>query len=111
MTSYGMRISDWSSDVCSSDLTMMKRRSIDSVKQRTAAGDARRCASACGWGAGGPAPRTLESCTAAGARPGGCFHAPTKTRKRDEWGQSVSARFYNGGMHNIKKKNNNKQVN
>src|SRR3546814_2322939 len=32
-TAYEMRISDWSSDVCSSDLAALERRTLDAVHQ------------------------------------------------------------------------------
>src|SRR3546814_3557697 len=33
-TAYEMRISDWSSDVCSSDLVFVTRRGVDDIKAR-----------------------------------------------------------------------------
>src|SRR3546814_1688208 len=53
-TAYEMRISDWSSDVCSSDLSTIKRSSSTSFALRSTS-DAKRIASR-GW------PIALASC-------------------------------------------------
>src|SRR3546814_10432081 len=86
-TSYEMRISDWSSDVCSSDLR----------RDRPASGKA---GPASGWGSSRSVPLEGHIVTCAPkASPG--------DRKSVVSGKSVSVRVDLGGSRIIKKKNTN----
>src|SRR3546814_5543975 len=86
-TAYEMRISDWSSDVCSSDLAF-----------KVILGEAP-------FGPGGDGPGVIASRFAAGRqRDGG------RDRKSVVWGKSVSVRVDLGGRRIIKKKKQQKQI-
>src|SRR3546814_19003005 len=91
-TAYEMRISDWSSDVCSSDLRGAAR---DRAAGADAARPAGRCARRLGRAASGRAARFAAR---GGDRRG---HAD---RKRVVSGKSVSGRGDLGGSRIIKKK-------
>src|SRR3546814_21118138 len=109
-----MRISDWSSDVCSSDLAAGRLRTgrpafplalHDAVPGRERASRARRFGRSAGGGAGdhGPAARqeAVDAAAAFGRRAG------AEDRKSVVWGESVSVRVDLGGRRIIKKKTQN----
>src|SRR3546814_16283092 len=102
-TAYGMRISDWSSDVCSSDLRSCDRAPADRARQRRRAAGARHVSGrrlSCRCDAllpeshlsARPAERRI-------ALPGG-----DAERKSVVWGVSVSVRVDLGSRRIIKKK-------
>src|SRR3546814_14926437 len=96
-TAYEMRISDWSSDVCSSDL----RRDLADIAQRLQEA-----------GTGRMAHRHADSPAVAGqALPqiaadesGAAEDRHDAARKSVGWGKSVSVRVDLGGRRSIKKK-------
>src|SRR3546814_13082552 len=88
-----MRISDWSSDVCSSDLSAGGRAAIRSAS----ANIRRRTVSAHPPDANGKS--SLMSLAAARK----LIQAPRRDRKSVEWGKSVSVRVDLGGRRIIKK--------
>src|SRR3546814_992153 len=95
-TAYEMRISDWSSDVCSSDLLSSKQHSkprrSPAVGRRKTARDFKRL------------PETVPSLP---GRAGG-LHGPAPGPRRSEErrvGKRVSVRVDLGGRRTIKKKN------
>src|SRR3546814_15296200 len=103
-TAYDMRISDWSSDVCSSDLSDGYRRR----HRLHRAGLPRRARDDGGVAAAHlrrlPALRPVWSLSAGPAR-------PSSDRKSVVWGQSVSVRVEHGGRRIIKtKKSHNKHA-
>src|SRR3546814_13979443 len=108
-----MRISDWSSDVCSSDL--VSARAGNQTGNRVAvlrlqSHDARRRPAAGKSGAGArPSPRALFHRTLPGfegERPAGAaVHHQAIDRKSVVSGKSVSVRVDLGGRRLIKKKN------
>src|SRR3546814_20041682 len=104
-TAYEMRISDWSSDVCSSDLRRQRhasrRASPRRGRQRAVAGRRRH---------GRAIPCLRRRRRAGGGDPagllgGGACHHPD--RKRVVQGKSVSVRVALGGGRIITKKNQN----
>src|SRR3546814_15834398 len=103
-----MRISDWSSDVCSSDL--LKNAPVEYFRKQVRLGGCRRLQCPC---------RLFErgaACAAASAR-GGCHNGPAPEypqhhrvdRKSVVEGKCVSVRVDMGGRRKIKKKKLNKQ--
>src|SRR3546814_16871293 len=101
-TAYEMRISDWSSDVCSSDLLPLASREVSPHQQAStlfSVGeflDARPIA--LGFGPGGNGWRH-SFCAA-------CFCAKQSDRKSVVSGKRVSVRVVPGGRRILKKKTN-----
>src|SRR3546814_17234521 len=106
-----MRISDWSSDVCSSDLTLRAReyRGCHTHRFRRSAKNQHRCRTrACGkYGARPfsvcPAPPTRDAAPNVASRRR-YDQASASDRKSVVWGKSVSVRVDLGGRRIIKKK-------
>src|SRR3546814_12252872 len=92
-TAYDMRISGWSSDVCSSDLFLLCGRSHASPLA---------CSTQESRWFGAPEPYLPRSGTHAGVWT--CWPTPTADRKSAVSGKSVSVRVDLGGRRNIKKK-------
>src|SRR3546814_12452533 len=90
-----MRISDWSSDVCSSDLGIRRARGCDRVARRADAAEALRTA------AGRSRPRHLARVDRPGGGPRALERALCPTRDPDRQsvvsGKSVSVRLAFGG--------------
>src|SRR3546814_16932433 len=111
-----MRISDWSSDVCSSDLKCgeQRRRAHRPVGAPPLARPAGRLASRFEAGRAGPARRDQAARSAAAGggdfrpwqyRDGGPRHQARRVdRKSVVWGKSVSVMVDLGGGRSIKKK-------
>src|SRR3546814_13850615 len=98
-TAYDMRISDWSSDVCSSDLALGAHAVDDDFSaRRDGEAAAQRNARRIG---GIEAARAA----AAGQAPGQAQAQDERhrDRKRGVWGKSVSVRLSTGGVRDIKK--------
>src|SRR3546814_17827955 len=103
-----MRISDWSSDVCSSDLPGLRRGGILVVdpRSRTAIRLARRGRMS---GGGGGMGRVREGHAGARARHSPCSTANrnAEDRKSVVEGKSVSVRVHHGGRRSMKNKKEN----
>src|SRR3546814_16150271 len=116
-TAYEMRISDWSSDVCSSDLAEHGRENAQGSHypcqhRRKGNGGAFGTADRCGGlrqspeGAHDVAGRSDDHLSDhQGQAPG-----PTEDRKSVVEGKSVSVRVDPGGRRHIKKKKKNKKI-
>src|SRR3546814_4632867 len=76
-TAYEMRISDWSSDVCSSDLGAQRRLRADRRRHR-GGGQARD------GGAGGGQDADRDGARSLSARPVGRFVLPQRDRRTEE---------------------------
>src|SRR3546814_19001240 len=102
-TAYEMRISDWSSDVCSSDLNgQPETRCQDTLPQEHAGWCGRQPAKTPDQRPDLRGPGGLPE----GRRPGrGPRRDPGAERKSVVWGTSVSVRVALGGRRTIKKKN------
>src|SRR3546814_21171418 len=102
-TAYEMRISDWSSDVCSSDLPQPDRRSLREFDQADQDDDEGRILDEIRLRAH---PRRQRQIAAiADADRGGAAHQPdAHDRKSVVEGKSVSGRVDLGGRRIIKKK-------
>src|SRR3546814_17257507 len=102
-TAYEMRISDWSSDVCSSDLARGHGHLVAQLHQSSSnAGMDRRRTRGCANGRPTIAPRGLGADVAS-------LFAGSGDRTSVVSGKSVSVRVDLGGRRIIKKKHNNIQ--
>src|SRR3546814_14309583 len=117
-TAYEMRISDWSSDVCSSDLLAQQRAERVLVGRQAFAPERHAAAPGRDWAHASrepsvPRPGTAGSARARVRRPGavrvrpspGCGSASRRDRKGVVSGKSGSGRVDPGGGRIIKKKN------
>src|SRR3546814_19429896 len=98
-TSYDMRISDWSSDVCSSDLTESSTPVASRSARTTRAGLATTWSDGTAYASPIAGPTGCAACTACT-----CTASPTRDRKSVGQGKSVSLRVDIGGRRNINKK-------
>src|SRR3546814_21121706 len=101
-TAYEMRISDWSSDVCSSDL--LCRRWTGGLARPGAVVGGLRIGRPTAQRAGHPQSRTAGRGVVCSRRPGRSAE-PAPDRKSVVEGKSVSLRVDRGGRRIIKKKN------
>src|SRR3546814_18833105 len=97
-TAYEMRISDWSSDVCSSDLAPPSPSSVSRAARRPNASMR-----------DSPSPAPNSTPRKKRAPPNASSPSPRaprrspRDRKSDSWGESVSERVDHGGGSTIKK--------
>src|SRR3546814_18012035 len=114
-TAYEMRISDWSSDVCSSDLRgpdssrSARRQARDGIP-RTFRRIGRLRPTSAAWMQDPPAARCHAHEPRSNGREG--FRSPHRRedRKRDVEGKSVKVRVDLGGRRHIKKKQRTKYI-
>src|SRR3546814_17317096 len=114
-TAYEMRISDWSSDVCSSDLRHHRRHSVPVPEGRPRSADQHAVSASRVDRRGHPRPvrRLSERQARAGSRrlqDPVDLERPETDRKSVGQGKSVSVRVDLGGRRIIKKKNKRKQT-
>src|SRR3546814_16832300 len=112
-TAYEMRISDWSSDVCSSDLPIQRHHIVLEIEQVVGNGGVHRHPHivARNHGRGGQHPCAVRACAERqgyGPRQCGATRGDLPDRKSVVWGKSVSVRLDLGGVSIIKKKKINK---
>src|SRR3546814_9093803 len=107
-TAYEMRISEWSSDVCSSDLVMFCSESLATVSARTTIGRSDGKVNFAAEATSGKASKTSKTSSKMGfARNPFTTMLQNRDRKSVVEGKSVSVRVDLGGRRSIKKKKHN----